>query len=49
MNCPNCGTTMEEVSKWEMAPFGGWVCPYYGLKISRKTSSRYRMLRYIWR
>lgn len=45
MSCPNCGTTMDEVSKWEMAPFGGWKCPSCGLTISRKTSScRYKLI-----
>lgn len=48
MNCPNCGTAMEEVSKWQMAPFGGWVCPGCGLKISKKTSSRYIRFKCRW-
>lgn len=40
MTCPNCGATMDEVSKWEMAPYGGYKCPSCGLKIAKKTSSR---------
>ena len=49
MNCPNCGTAMEEVSKWQMAPFGGWVCPSCGLKISKKTSYKCKRFKRIWR
>ena len=40
MRCPNCGSEMKEVSKWEMAPFGGYECPDCGLKISKKTSGK---------
>ncbi len=38
MNCPKCGASMTEVSKWEMAPFGGWKCPVDGFTVSKKTS-----------
>ena len=49
MNCSNCGTGMEEVSKWQMAPFGGWVCPSCGLKISKKSGARYFKFMYTWK
>ena len=49
MNCPNCGTGMNEVSRWEMAPYGGW-CPSCGLKIAKKTSSKMFLLNFkFWR
>lgn len=37
MTCPKCGKTMNEISKWQMAPYGGWCCPGCGLTISKKT------------
>lgn len=40
MNCPSCGTKMDEVSKWELAPFGGYKCPSCGLTVNKKTSSK---------
>lgn len=40
MRCPNCGKEMKEVSKWDMAPFGGWKCEGCGLTISKKSSDR---------
>lgn len=40
MTCPKCGSKMEEVSKWKMAPFGGYKCPNCNLCISKKTSSK---------
>lgn len=47
MTCPNCGTTMNEVSKWDMAPFGGYICPECNLHIAKKTSglTKYRIVR----
>lgn len=44
MRCPSCGAEMNEVSKWQMAPYGGWECPNCGLKISKKTSSGKRIV-----
>ena len=40
MNCPSCGTQMKEVSKWEIAPYGGYKCPNCSLTISKKTTSK---------
>lgn len=45
MNCPSCGTEMNVVSKWRMAPYGGWECPKCGLKISKKTSSGRKIIK----
>lgn len=41
MNCPSCGSTMNSVSKWEMAPYGGWKCPGCGLRIPKLTSGKF--------
>lgn len=49
MKCPNCGNDMEEVNKWQMAPFGGWLCTSCGLKISKKSSSRCMRFKCIWK
>ena len=40
MKCPNCGNEMKEVSKWEIAPYGGWKCEGCGLTIAKKSSSK---------
>ncbi len=40
MVCPNCGKWMEEVSKYYIAPYGGYKCPECGLVIAKKTTSR---------
>jgi transposase-like protein len=45
MKCPSCGETMNEVSKWQMAPFGGYECPSCGLKISKKTSDKVQRIK----
>ncbi len=47
MTCPKCGNFMQEVSRWQMAPYGGWKCPSCGLQISKKTTSkRFKWLRW---
>lgn len=33
--CPSCSGIMNEVSKYELAPYGGWICPKCGRKVCK--------------
>lgn len=40
MICPRCSSVMSELSKWECAPFGGYICRSCNLRINKKNTQK---------